>query len=285
MIESATSVAWRQQRIIAAGHGISVFEAGNADPHAQTVVLVHGLGHWTQAAWGNLVPLLDPALRIVAFDLPGFGASDRPDVRYDSAFFSRVTESVLDQLVPGAFTLVGHSLGGYIAANYAAAHSERVERLVLIAPAGFLRAARFVYALLGSQFARFFFMQRPSRAFVRRTMAQSVLAATSIDDAVYARAADLAQEPEIRRAFAGVYMGAMQDFAHAKPLHARLATFRGPVLIVWGKHDRYIPIKALEPTRAVYPQASVLMCERSGHLPMVEEPALLAAALRTFRAS
>lgn len=273
---------WRASRLTAAGHVIGVFEAGSTAPDARTIVLVHGLGHWTQAAWNNVVPLLDPAQRVVAFDLPGFGSSDKPDVRYDGAFFVGVVESVLDQIVPGTFTLVGHSLGGFIAASYAAAHPDRVERLALIAPAGFLRAARFIYALLGSQLARFIFMQRPSRAFVRRTLAQSVYDPASVDEAVYARAADLAQEHDVRRAFAGVYMGAMQDFANAKPLHARLATYANPVLIIWGRHDRYIPIKALDATRAVYPHASVVICEGSGHLPMVEEPAKVAQSLTTF---
>jgi pimeloyl-ACP methyl ester carboxylesterase len=87
---------------------------------------------------------------------------------------------------------------------------------------------------------------------------------------------------KVRRAFAAVYTGAIQDFRDAPRVHDRLRAWTGPTLIIWGRHDRYIPIKALESTRAVYPQAEILVCERSGHLPMVEEAPLVAATIADF---
>jgi 2-hydroxy-6-oxonona-2,4-dienedioate hydrolase len=281
-VSTTVTTCWRERRISAAGIGVVVFETGSTASDARTLVLVHGLGHWTQAAWDVLVPLLDPQLRVIAFDLPGFGASDKPDARYDTLFFGRVVASILDQVAPPSFVLCGHSLGGYIAANYAAAHPGRVERLILIAPAGFLRAARFVYALLGSQVARWFFTRRPGRGFVDRTLNQSVRDPASIPPAIRDSAFAFAEQFEVRRAFAAVYTGAIQDFRHAPAVHARLGAWRGPTLIVWGRHDRYIPIKALETARLVYPQAEVVICEHSGHLPMVEEAPLVAAALARF---
>jgi pimeloyl-ACP methyl ester carboxylesterase len=281
-LSTTATTGWRERRIVAAGNGVVVFESGSTASDARTLVLVHGLGHWTQAAWDVLVPLLDPKLRIVAFDLPGFGASDKPDARYDTVFFGQVIASILEQVAPATFILCGHSLGGYIAANYAAAHPERVERLILIAPAGFLRAARFVYALLGSQLARWFFTRRPGRRFVDRTLNQSVVDPASIPLAIRDRAFAYATQYEVRRAFAAVYTGAIQDFRQAPAVHGRLRAWTGPTLIVWGRRDRYIPIKALQTARAVYPQADVVNCENSGHLPMVEEAPLVAAAFARF---
>lgn len=281
---ATVTTQWRERQLTAAGIGIVAYESGNMAPDARTVVLVHGLGHWTQAAWDVLVPLLDPALRIVAFDLPGFGRSEKPDRRYDTPFFGQIVASVIDQLVAGRFVLCGHSLGGYIAANYAAAHPERVERLILIAPAGFLRAARFLYTLLGSQLARWLFTRRPGRRFVDRALDGSVVDPASIVPAIRETAFALAEQPDVRRAFAGVYTGAIQDFRDAAGVHARLRGWRGPTLLIWGRHDRFIPIKALEPTRAVYPAATVLLCEKSGHLPMVEEAPLVARAMARFLA-
>lgn len=275
---------WRERRIRAGDIGIVAYEAGSPATDAQTLVFIHGLGHWTQAAWDELLPLLEPALRVIAFDLPGFGLSDKPDGRYDTSFFGETVSDVLDQLVPGRFFLCGHSLGGYIAANYAAAHPDRVEGLILIAPAGFLRAARFVYSLLGSQLARWLFTRRPGRRFVDRALDQSVYDPVSVVSPVREMAFALAEQPEVRRAFAGVYTGAIQDFRDAPVVHARLRRWTGPTLIIWGRHDRFIPIKALDVTRGVYPQAQVMICERSGHLPMVEEAPLVAAAVTTFLA-
>jgi 4,5:9,10-diseco-3-hydroxy-5,9,17-trioxoandrosta-1(10),2-diene-4-oate hydrolase len=281
-MNAALITGWRERRIVVAGVGIVAFETGSMAGDARTLVLVHGLGHWTQAAWDALVPLLDPALRIVAFDLPGFGASDKPDVRYDTPFFARIVAGVLDALAPGTFVLCGHSLGGYIAANYAAAHPGRVERLILIAPAGFLRAARFLYALLGSQLARWLFTRRPGRRFVNRTLDQSVVDPASVSAPIRETACAYAAQFEVRRAFAGVYTGAIQDFRSMPEVHARLRAWTGPTLIIWGRHDRYIPIRALAGARSVYPQAEVLICEHSGHLPMVEEAPLVSAAIGAF---
>jgi pimeloyl-ACP methyl ester carboxylesterase len=273
---------WRERRITAAGIGIMAYEAGSSAASARTLVLIHGLGHWTQAAWDVLLPRLDPALRIVAFDLPGFGRSDKPAGPYDTPFFGKVVAAAVDQLVPGPFSLCGHSLGGYIAANYAAAHADRVERLILIAPAGFLRAAKFLYALLGSQAARWLFTRRPGRRFIENTLDRSVCDPASIGPEVRRAAFALAEQPEVRRAFAGVYTGAIQDFSAVRAVHARLRGWTGPTLLIWGRHDRFIPIKALAVAREVYPHAQVLICERSGHLPMVEEAPLVAAAIADF---
>jgi pimeloyl-ACP methyl ester carboxylesterase len=281
-LSTTQTTGWRERRIVAAGIGVVVYETGSTANDARTMVLAHGLGYWTQAAWDALVPLLDPGLRIVAFDLPGFGASDKPDARYDTVFFGQVISAILDHVAPASFVLCGHSLGGYIAANYAAAHRERVERLILIAPAGFLRAARFVYALLGSQLARWFFTRRPGRRFVDRTLNQSVVDPASITLEIRDRAFAYATQFEVRRAFAAVYTGAIQDFRQAPVVHQRLRAWSGPTLIIWGRRDRYIPIKALETARSVYPQADVVIAENSGHLPMVEEARLVAAAIERF---
>jgi pimeloyl-ACP methyl ester carboxylesterase len=276
------TAGWRERRIVCAGIGIAVFERGSTADGARALVLVHGLGHWTQAAWDAFAPLLDPALRVVAFDLPGFGASDKPDAAYDGPFFAHVLDCVLAETAPGKIVLCGHSVGGYIAANYAAAHPERLERLILIAPAGFLRAAALLYMLIGSPVARWIFTRRPGRNFVNRTLDQSVHDPSLIGPAIRETAYALALQPEVRRAFAGIYTGAIQEFRDGAALHRRLATWTGPTLLIWGRHDRFIPIKALETARGVYPAAAVLVCEHSGHLPMVEEAPLVADAVNAF---
>jgi pimeloyl-ACP methyl ester carboxylesterase len=280
-----STAAWRERRIHAAGVGVAVFEAGSRAPEARTLVLVHGLGHWTQAAWDRLLPLLDSELRVVAFDLPGFGRSDKPRARYDTVFFTGILAAVLDQIAPGRFALCGHSLGGYAAANYAAAFPERVDHLILIAPAGFLRAARFIYTLLGSQLARWLFTRRPGRRFVNSTLDRSVVDPAAVTSEVRAEAFAYACDPDVRRAFAAVYTGAIQDFRDAGAVHARLRRYTGPTLIIWGLRDQYIPIKALETARGVYPHAQILVCGGSGHMPMVEEAPIVASTVQRFLSS
>jgi pimeloyl-ACP methyl ester carboxylesterase len=263
---------------------LAAFEAGSTRPDAPVVLLLHGLGHWTDAAWGRLVPRLDPAARYVAFDLPGFGESDKPEAAYDLPFFREVLDGAVAALGLERFALVGHSLGGFLAADYAGRRPERVAKLVLIAPAAFARTPRYLVYALASGAARWLFTRRPSRGFVVRTLRRSVVDPAALEPAVLERAFALSQELALRRAFAGVYSGAIQAFAQARTLHAGFARYEGPVFCAWGAHDRFIPVAALREVRRVYPRAQTLVLQNSGHLPMIEEPEPLGAALRAFLA-
>jgi abhydrolase domain-containing protein 6 len=280
---AAVPSAWRARRIDAGGVSLAAYETGNDASGAPAVLLLHGLGHWTDAAWGRLVPHLDPALRYVAFDLPGFGASEKPDVRYDRAFFRRTLDAAAEALGLQRFALVGHSLGGFIAADWAGAHPDRVTHLALIAPAGFSRSPRHLfYALLAHGAARRLSALRPSKRFVERILHRAVADPASIDAAHVERAYELAQELAVRRAFAGVYAGALETFMGTRAVVHTFGRYAGPVLCGWGEHDSYIPITSLRDVLHVYPQAVVLRLRRSGHIPMIEEPERLSAELRSF---
>src|SRR5260370_5497329 len=134
-VKRTAPLAWRTTRVRAAGVELAVFEAGSTSPGAPAVVLLHGLGHWSDAAWGRLVPQLAPSCRYVPFRLPAFAASQKPDVRYDLPFFTATFDAAVAELELDVFALVGHSLGGGIAAHYAGAHPHRVPPLALLAPA------------------------------------------------------------------------------------------------------------------------------------------------------
>jgi pimeloyl-ACP methyl ester carboxylesterase len=286
VVNAAVPSGWRTGRVRAAGISLATYEAGSDASDAPAVLLLHGLGHWTDGAWGRLVPLLDPKLRCVAFDLPGFGASDKPDVRYDRVFFRQVVDEAAGALGLGSVVLVGHSLGGFIAADWAGAHPDRVTRLALVAPAGFSRTPRhLIFALLASGPGRFVFTGSPSRRFVERALLRAVADPATLDPAHIDHAVDLAQDLAMRKAFGGVYSAAVTTFAGRRTMHADFARYAGPVFCAWGKHDRYIHATSLRDVVRVYPRAQTLLLDRSGHLPMIEQPAELAAALNVFFAS
>jgi pimeloyl-ACP methyl ester carboxylesterase len=275
-------VVWRADRITAGGVEIARYATGATARDAPSLLLLHGLGHWTGAAWNALVPALDPARRIVAIDLPGFGESARPDARYDLPFFRNVVDDVVRASFAGGVALCGHSLGGMIAADYAATFPGRVERLALIAPAGFARVNGTVVRVLGSGLVRRFFSLRPSPKFVEQTLRRSVADPALIDRATIAQAQAYAEDPLLRRAFGGVYSGAMQAMRDLPALHRRFAGYDGPVFLAWGRHDRFIPVKALANALRVYPQARSQIFERSGHVVMVDEGPAIGHALQAF---
>ena len=286
MVSAAVPSAWRARRIVAAGVTVAAYETGSEASDARAVLLLHGLGHWTDAAWGRLVAELDPALRYAAFDLPGFGASDKPGVRYDRAYFRRIVDDVVSALGLDRFALAGHSLGGFIAADWAGANPERVSHLALIAPAAFARTPHHVlYALLAHAAARRLSIISPPKRFVARMLHRAVLDPSSIDEAHLERAYELAQDLAVRRAFAGVYASAIEAFAGTHSLRAHFARYTGPVFCAWGKHDRYIPVSSLREVCRVYPHATTLVLQNSGHLPMIEDARAVGEALREFMVS
>ncbi|GAC1301144.1 MAG: alpha/beta hydrolase [Vulcanimicrobiaceae bacterium] len=273
--------AWRQRDVIVGdGLALAVFTTGRSEATAPTVVLVHGMGHWTQAAWDFLAPELAATHRIIAFDLPGFGASAKPDVAYRLDFFTATLHGLVEALALDRFALVGHSLGGLIAAAYAAAYPSRVRFLGLIDPAGFLRTPKLVLKIAGSRPVTWLFGKlRPSRGFVRRTFESAVFDPAAIPPAYHERAFALAGDRAMTRAFASVYAHSMRAFVRIDALHTRLAAYTGPVLLIWGREDRFVPIAGLAAARRVYPRADVLEIPDCGHCPPLEYPALVAARL------
>jgi abhydrolase domain-containing protein 6 len=274
-----TSVWTRRDVDLSDGVRVAVFEAGPVA--APPIVLLHGIGHWTQAAWDTIAPLLASDYRLVALDLPGFGESSKPDVRYDLAFFTYVVAALADRLELARFAIVGNSLGGLIAASYAAEHRERVAVLALIAPAGFLRTPGVVTRVFALAPLLERLRLRTPRWIVRRTIRAAALDPAAISADVYERAYVLTQDPHVRRAFGRVYAGARREVLDMPGLHARFARYPGPVLLFWGRHDRYLPYAGLERARRVYPQALATTLERCGHLPQVEEPRTVAEVLRS----
>ena len=279
---AAIRTAWERADVtLQSGLRIATFSTGRRHADGPTLLLIHGMGHWTQAAWDSLAPFFSTTHRVIAFDLPGFGVSEKPDVAYSLDFFAETVARVIDELRLDRVALVGHSLGGLVAAVYAAAHPERVRVLGLIDPAGFVRSPALVLKIAGSRPVVWLFgMLKPARSFVRRTFSSAVFDPEKISEAEHERAFELSQDPAMRRAFASVYANSMRAFLKIGELHARLATYRGPALIVWGREDRFVPIGGLASARLVYPQAGILEIQACGHCPNVEYPELVAARLR-----
>ena len=108
----------------------------------KTLVLVHGLGASFER-WQYVLPLFATHFHVVAPDLVGFGYSDKPMVDYTIDFFSNFLENFLISLGIEQTSIIGSSLGGQIAAEYASSHSESVEKLVLVSPSGIMKQSTF----------------------------------------------------------------------------------------------------------------------------------------------
>jgi pimeloyl-ACP methyl ester carboxylesterase len=173
---------------------------------------------------------------VVAFDNKGFGFSDKPAHGYSNADYARLVLALIDSLHLPDVVLVGHSMGGAIAAETALRGPTRVRGLVLVDAAGLgtrgalgLRAAR--APLIG-----------PVAASVRsRWVTAQVLRSTFADPSKVTEAdIDQYYAPVADPAFGLALRGVLREFRF-DALRGRLAAIQVPCLVVWGDHDRLIP--------------------------------------------
>lgn len=244
-------------------------------------VCVHGLTT-PSFVWDGLAPGLAAAgRRVLVYDLYGRGYSDRPEGAQDAAFFTgQLRELLADQGVTGPVTLIGYSMGGAIATEFAAGHPERVARLVLIAPAGLghdlgpvaRRVAR------GGPLALWLMLAAFPRSFQRGCEAERALP-TSVPRIVDRQQAELRRRgfvPAVARSLSGVLA---QDLA---PGHARIAQSGPPVHAIWGAADTVIPLDRKDRLAALNPAARQSVIAGAGHgLTYTHTAEVLAACLDT----
>lgn len=264
------------------GLRVATAEAGEGPP----VVLLHGLSSYA-AFWEPVLPaLLRAGRRVLIPDLPGFGASDKPDAPYTPPWYAALVADWMGALGVERAPVLGHSMGGQIALTLALRHPERVERLALSAPAGIE-----TFEPRAADFMRRFW--HPERAL----HAQPAEVAANFLQLAYAR-----DTPEVRRLLTE-RLGLQQhpDFAAVSravsrcvagmldhPVAAELHRLELPVAIAWGAMDRMIPNPVftrggpqdlVRLSRAVLPRARVRVVEGAGHFVHADEPDAFWAAV------
>jgi pimeloyl-ACP methyl ester carboxylesterase len=110
---------------------ISYFDEGKGD---NVLLFIHGLGSYAPA-WIKNIPVLKNHFRCIAIDLPGYGKSAAGVYPGTMSFYSEVINNFLIELGLKKITIVGHSMGGFLAVAYAITYPDAVEKLILIAPA------------------------------------------------------------------------------------------------------------------------------------------------------
>lgn len=125
--ELVTAMPLTERQVQLAGVSTAVLEGGDGPP----VVLLHGHGEFA-AVWISVLPDLVGKHRVIVPDLPGHGASEVTNGSLDAGMVLTWLDELIDQTCPSKPVLVGHLLGGAIAARYAVSHSDRLAHLVLV---------------------------------------------------------------------------------------------------------------------------------------------------------
>jgi 2-hydroxy-6-oxonona-2,4-dienedioate hydrolase len=239
----------------------------------KAVLLIHGLGGSIESWINNIDILSTMQLRVIAVDLPGFGSSDKPQINYTINFYTKFIAKFIDSLkISSPVSIVGSSLGGHIAAEVAIHYYKIVYKLVLVSPAGALPISfRGTPSLL-----------KYTNILKARTVQEVKRALSSVDDSLidenYAQVVyQKLSMPGAKEAF----LSALRGSARSPRLNRRLHKIKANTLLIWGKEDRIIPVKFIEPFIKMK-NCRLILLENSGHRPHVDKPAIFNNAVADF---
>ncbi|HSQ64309.1 MAG TPA: alpha/beta fold hydrolase [Polyangiaceae bacterium] len=250
------------------------------------VVLLHGIAG-SSATWSNIIPRLSPHHTVIAPDLLGHGESAKPPGDYSLGAYANLIRDLLEVLGQPRGTIVGHSLGGGVALQFAYQFPERCERLVLVSSGGLgrevhpiLRAA----ALPGAELVLPWLAAGAARGIgaMMTTMGKIGFRASADLGETWRSFVSL-EQPDTRRAFlhtvrsiidlGGQLVSATDKLYLAKEL---------PTLIVWGERDPLIPVRHGVHSHELMPGSRLEVFPDAGHYPYLDDPERFATILLDF---
>ncbi len=244
----------------------------------EVVLLIHGMGG-SSNTWDSVIPLLAKKYRVIAPDLLGHGQSDKPRGDYSVGAFAVLLRDLLDELGITRVTVVGHSLGGGIAMQFAHQHRQYCDRIVLISSGGFGGDVGRVLRLLSIPGSEFVLPMIASRPAVAAGNALRALAGSA--DRFKARPA--LSNRDNRRAFLRTLRSVVDFRGQAVSALDHLCFTDGlPALIISGDQDRVIPVEHARAAHATMPNSRLHVLAGVRHNPPTEAPEEVAGLIGQF---
>ena len=258
------------------GEQIAYLDGGKGEP----LILVHGFGA-NKDNFDRVAKQLTPYMRVIALDLPGFGASSKKeDADYSVPAQVKRVHEFANALGLKNIHIGGNSMGGWISGLYTASYPNEVESVWFLAPAGMAAS-------------------RKSEVFTEFAKTGKVML-TASNRQEYEQIIDLVmfKRPAL---LPGFVLDAMaQKAAENQALHNKIysiirsdtremdqiiaqAGYKNPALIVWGENDRVLHVDGAQSLAAALPQAKTIIMKNMGHVPMMERPDEVAESYLQFR--
>ena len=251
---------------------IVYLEGGTGD----TIILLHGFGG-SKDHWLRFAKNFTPNYRVIIPDLPGFGESSKPqDAKYNIMSEVERLNLLAKELKLTKFHIVGNSMGGNIAGNYAATYPEMVKTLGLFDAAGVISPIKSELTLLFEKginpliikdvndydkFLEFVYMKPPQLpSVIKKYLAKQAVKAGPFNKKIL--------KDQIST-----------DFVI---LQSKLGKITAPTLIVWGDSDKLIHISAVPIFKKNIKNSKSVIIKDCGHLPMLEKPQETASVYQDF---
>ena len=247
---------------------IRYLESGNSK---KTLVLIHGLGASAER-WDLVIPLFSKHFRVIIPDLIGFGYSDKPLADYTLDFFSSFLEKFFDAANIQHPIIIGSSLGGQIAAEYTAEHSQNVEKLILVSPSGVMKKS--TPALDAYIMAALY----PNEQNAKNAFELMESSGKHVDEKIVNGFIERMKLPNAKLAFMSTLLG----LKNAKVITTKLQSMITPTLIIWGSNDPVIPIQHADEFVASIKDCRFLRMDNCGHTPYVQDPKIFASNVLDF---
>jgi proline-specific peptidase len=268
------------KRISLSGVNVHFVEAGKGPP----LLFLHGLGgSWKD--WSANLPAFAATYQVMAIDFPGFGDSDKPEVKYSIDWFTHIVESFIRDKKLERVNVIGHSMGGLVALDLAARLNSPVKKLVVTNAVGIGDKSEFIsYAMtkkiMGPEtrwesFEKF--LQDEFRAMVDSFIKdQKPKTAREFFESVpknpFTGNPFLPMTPNVQMT------ASIIDF----DIRPKLASIRQPTLILWGAKDPVAPPKDASLLKKEILQSRLVLFPDTGHSPMIEHPSLFNQELGKF---
>ena len=268
--------------------------------HGSAVVFVHGLGSSGYMEWRHNLEEVTGRHRVFAPDLPGYGRTDKPRVRYTIPYFARFIRRYMEDRGLRSAALVGASLGGRIALEVALEQPKLVRKLVLVNTLGLgrpkVRMAQMAYGLVtiprvGEAVMR---LTRDALTWAPAAMVRRVAARYSGATSDLNRTMDDTYLEDLREmyetdAFHNAYLSTVRSLINPRSLFGghhdvtqRLNELKIPVQLIWGADDPLFPLAHAERASSLIARCRLAVIDGAGHTPQAERPEEFNRVLHAF---
>ncbi len=265
-----------QKTVFVFGQRIAYYDMGRGQPGQPVLVLLHGFGSQADVDFGPSLPGLSRSRRVIALDQIGAGQSAKPLMQYRVQTYVEFLAEFLRTLGITRFDLLGESLGGWTAAAYAEQASATgstlpmPERLILEDAAGFTAS--------------------PASGTPPKLMVSTVEEVVTGLRAVFYDPALITPEVARRRFISklasndGIVTSTFSSnpAVQAEAVGAGAHTITLPTLVVWGAEDHLVPVATAHAFADAIPASKLVLIERSGHVPSLEQPQQFVDAVNGF---